>query len=238
MELWIQLDMLARGSDFDQWGDILVIVVMALLWLGGGLAKVLATKRGAQQHQPPRQDKDAAPQRGRRDTWQERLIRKAQEIQRAAEAKARQFEQQVQSQTSAKTPSRRQAPPQPPAGKIAIRHGPTGDSVMVYERPASPTATERPRPAARLRQPKGTILAGSQATATAPIQSPAMARETPQPLESGTMSAPPPAEPTGFRPDDLVDYRDPDALMKAVLHYEILGKPLALRQASDEAMGF
>jgi hypothetical protein len=31
----------------------------------------------------------------------------------------------------------------------------------------------------------------------------------------------------------VVDYGDPDALKKAILQYEILGKPLALRDPSE-----
>jgi hypothetical protein len=33
----------------------------------------------------------------------------------------------------------------------------------------------------------------------------------------------------GFEVKALIDYGDPDALKKAILHYEILGRPLALR---------
>jgi hypothetical protein len=42
----------------------------------------------------------------------------------------------------------------------------------------------------------------------------------------------------GFQPAAVIDYSDPDALKKAILHYEILGKPIALRDASDEPSSF
>jgi hypothetical protein len=36
----------------------------------------------------------------------------------------------------------------------------------------------------------------------------------------------------------VIDYSDPDALKKAILHYEILGKPLALRDESAQGSAF
>jgi hypothetical protein len=33
--------------------------------------------------------------------------------------------------------------------------------------------------------------------------------------------------------ETLLDYADPEELRKAILHYEILGKPLSLRGQSD-----
>jgi hypothetical protein len=34
---------------------------------------------------------------------------------------------------------------------------------------------------------------------------------------------------SAVRPDLLIDYSDPDAVRRAIVQYEILGKPLALR---------
>ncbi len=33
----------------------------------------------------------------------------------------------------------------------------------------------------------------------------------------------------------VIDYSDPEALTKAILQYEILGKPMALRETVDQA---
>jgi len=42
----------------------------------------------------------------------------------------------------------------------------------------------------------------------------------------------------GFEPAVIIDYDDPDALKKAILHYEILGKPLALRDMPEPSTTF
>jgi hypothetical protein len=38
--------------------------------------------------------------------------------------------------------------------------------------------------------------------------------------------------------DILSDYEDPERLRRAILHYEILGKPLSLREPSEHTIGF
>ncbi len=236
MEPSIQLEMLAQGHNFDQWGDILVVAIMAFLWLAAGLAKVITGKKGGQQ--PRRQDGAATQQGGRRETWQERLARKAREIQKAAEARAGQFEQKTHSDT----PAQRQHPtpvsPQPPAGRITIRHGAKGDSVMIYERPASQPFPERRQHTARLRQ---TAAPASVEPAAKPLHEMPSRIVTPEPPRSRE-SRPTVSELSSpfisLGPGDIIDYRDPDALKKAVLHYEILGRPLALREPSQETSLF
>ncbi|MEN6575643.1 MAG: hypothetical protein ABFD90_04810 [Phycisphaerales bacterium] len=221
-ELSTQLRVLAQGHGLDQWGDILVIVVMAFLWLAGGLAKVLSTRKGA------RQEATARQQGSRRETWLDRLARKAQEIQRAAAANARQLEQTTTSGTPAKASRKRQVPPQPPAGKITIRHGRTGDSVMVYERPVSRSVRDQDRDST----PR------QQTTQAAMLTEPQSIEPAFEPLTEIPPHAASPGQPAGLQPVDVIDFTDPDALKKAILHYEILGRPLALRERSEEATVF
>lgn len=38
--------------------------------------------------------------------------------------------------------------------------------------------------------------------------------------------------------EDVFDYSDPDELKRAILHYEILGKPVSLRNPSERMAGF
>jgi len=38
-------------------------------------------------------------------------------------------------------------------------------------------------------------------------------------------------------PELLLDYEDPEKLRRAILHYEILGKPLSLRDPSEHIIG-
>jgi len=43
---------------------------------------------------------------------------------------------------------------------------------------------------------------------------------------------------TEYLPDILSDYEDTERLRRAILHYEILGKPISLRESSEHIGGF
>lgn len=239
-ELAVQLDWLAQGPNLEDWGDVLVIAIMALLWLAGALAKVLTSRKGSQQ------EGQAHPQARKRETWQERLARKAQEMQRAAEAKGRQLEQEARARTQTARPS-------PPAGKITVRTDQKGDSVMVYERPAGEPQTQRQQQAARQRSARQAIQAAGKRAATVPAVEPqieiggpgyepalegmtGVLGEPPESLVPAAVRSEASREPAGgFHLGAIIDYSDPDALRKAILHYEILGKPIALREPQDDA---
>jgi hypothetical protein len=62
--------------------------------------------------------------------------------------------------------------------------------------------------------------------------------EPPGPLKPGEVQQGPSRDTGGFEPTAVIDYSDPDALKKAILHYEILAKPLALRDESAQASVF
>jgi hypothetical protein len=207
MEWAMQLELLAQGRGLDEWGDVLVLVVMAALWLVGALAKVLTSRKGAarqgQQQGPAGQ---AGPQR---ETWQQRLARKVHEIQRAAEAEKETVDQQPRTRTAG---SRTAQSPSAPPGTVTVRTDEKGDSVMVYQRPAASID----KPAIRQPQAREALSAASQ-------QAP-----------KGPSTLFEPAQSVGFQPDALIDPNDPDALQKAILHYEIFGKPLAMRKPSEE----
>ena len=235
--------MLAQGSNFDEWGDILVIAVMAILWLVGGLAKVITGRKGAAQQGP--QEGAAEPQR-QRATWQDRLARKAQEIQQAAEARSRQAEQDARA---------RGVPPVrhlPRRARSPSAQSPRGESVMIYERPAvapvhgSPGAS-RPRTGGARGDP-GRRTTGIKAPSTIrrSVECEAPSRDQPLRCESlrhrsnrrvAALDVAHEAE-GGYAPAAIIDYSDPDALRKAILLYEILGKPLALREPADETSSF
>jgi hypothetical protein len=226
-----QLGVLAQQPDFENWTNLLVVVVMAALWLAGGLLKTMSKKKsaqraelgGARQGQPPR------------ESWQQRLARKAEELQRAIE----------QGELPRSEPA--DGPPQPPTGKIAVRQGPSGESVMIYERVQSQPAAQpepqiaRPRPAeptpavatrAAVREPRAIPLTGESLTSTLGLatskvldiafEHPVLPESSEEKAEAARESANP--SPT------VLDYSDPEAVRKAILHYEILGTPLALRE--------
>ncbi|MHC4573792.1 MAG: hypothetical protein ACYS76_06625 [Planctomycetota bacterium] len=75
---------------------------------------------------------------------------------------------------------------------------------------------------------------------------PAVPLEEPRELISPTMQKVEERHPAGpgemLEPDYLseiiMDYADPDELRRAILHYEILGRPLSLREPREQSLGF
>jgi hypothetical protein len=239
-----QLGLLAQGSGLDNWTDLLIIVVMAVLWLGGALAKALSAKRSTQRNGQA----DPTGQSSRpRQSWQERLARKVEEIQRTAQAQGAGMTRRPEQKTGL-PPGGRQGPPaRPPDGRITVRQGPRGESILVYERPAAqPAAPPEPQPARRPPRPRRAV-ADALPTPTRASALPRAQTETEGPakpvipaLPSVTFELPASSEPDALKtkplsgPADVglpapIDSGDPDALRKAILHYEILGRPLAFR---------
>ncbi len=246
-----QFSLLAQGTNLEDWGQILFVVVMAVLWLLGALVKAISKKSSP----PARAEQEGSPRERRRtgETWQERLMRKAEEMQRRIEEEAGLREPREPTQPAHPAPRR---PPQAPGGKITIRSDSKGESVLTYEPAQTQPSTEREHQAARQREAQQAVAAAGQYAAkqASPVEVPsavsvpklervmedlsgAMA-EPSKPLEPRQMPQRPMPEPAGFEVAAVIDYSDPDALKKAVLHYEILGRPLALRDTPDQASPF
>jgi hypothetical protein len=236
-----QLGLLAQGSDSDNWTNLLILLVMGAIWLVGALAKTLSNKRPAQGNRQG--DPSGQPPRPR-ETWQERLARKVEEIQRTAETRSDEMARRLEQKTG--LPAGGTQPPRAPTpgGKVVVRQGPRGESIMVYERsepqPAAPPEPQPPRPRPARRPQAGTArtpaneplsphvkIAGPVKPVMAPLPSVTLEpAELPQP---GLVKKTPARAAPDPEPQAILDYDDPDALRRAILHYEILGKPLAFR---------
>jgi hypothetical protein len=237
-----QFGLLAQSHGFEDWANILFILVLAILWLLAGLIKAIGKKGPAQKS--PESEGSLAQQRQRAESWQQRLARRAQELQRRLEEEAGMRE------ASESEPPARESAPRPasaPGGKIVLRTDARGESVMVYERPQpEPPARREPQaerrrhiPVAGRRHPATPMLKPIRREMSLKAEGllPLMA-ESPQPLEPRETQPATPHEPTGFEPEAIIDYTDPAALKKAILHYEILGKPIALRDTADQTSPF
>jgi hypothetical protein len=245
MELLAQFGLWAQGGGSDDWANILFVVVVAGLWLLGALAKTMSKKSS-----PPKPSDQKDTPKERRlpgESWQERLARKAQEMQRRIEEEAG-----LREPGKPPRPARPAArgSPQAPGGKITVRSNSRGESVMVYEPPQPQVSAQREPQVSRRPEPQKTVTAARQRTAPRleltrqegfePIVSglpPIMAEPT-ETLDPGRVQRKTQREPAGFEPTTLIDYSDSDALKKAILHYEILGKPLALRDESERSSTF
>ncbi len=242
---------LAQG-DAEEWINILFIVVLAVFWLLGGLVKTFGGTRNARAKRPDR--RKAVDEEQRKESWQQRLARKADEMQKAAEERIRKFEEQVQPQQKPpKSPERRR----PDEGRVTVQAGRGGEPVLVYER-AKPTETpeQRRQQAARLQQARQEAARRREAQRRRAAERNVEAELTqvepglgamtdislgassrPQPLKIDE-ALPEHHESASYAASSLIDDSDPDALRKAILHYEILGKPLSLRDPLDTPSAF
>ncbi|MBN2129488.1 MAG: hypothetical protein JW741_08325 [Sedimentisphaerales bacterium] len=220
-----QLGPLAQQRpDTDEWVNVLFVVVVAVLYVVGALIKGAggkAQKRGGQ----------SRPAEGQRETWQQRLARKAEEVQRAAEAHTkeaaagmRRLAEQAREQ-QAQSPRAATRPPSPPRGRLTTRPGRGGQDVLVYEQGTPESPSERQQRAARLRRPRQVTVEQQRVPQRQVVTEPA------RPLTRAPRAS------TAVPASSIIDYNDPDALKKAILLREILGKPVGLRDPFQPGAG-
>lgn len=228
--------LVAAQNDFGNWAEFIFFLVIVLFSVAGSIIKSVSVKKG-QKQQGGKGLAAHSNQVRPTETWQQRLARKAEEFQRAVEAK---YE-------DAKPPPRREPAATakgPDPGKLTVRTDPSGESVMVYEK--GPAGSMTQRQAIRQRQARDAVAGARRAEAQRPM--PALhTRNQPAPMEMeptmqpeatvyGTMArSEPQAVVSGPR---VIDYEDPEALRKAILHYEILGKPLAYRDPFERGSAY
>ena len=213
-ECILQLGLLAQ-DDASGWINILFIVVLAVFWAIGGLVKVASNKSRKQGASRPSSD-------GRkRETWLQQLAKKAQHIQHAIEREGRK-EQPHPSYRPQEHPIEASRPPE---GRVAAHTDRGASSALVYER------QEPQRPAEKLQQP-ARAKAGPKAALQAERRIAAESLNVPvvpqEPMRT-PVRAPRTTAPVDYASPPIIDYMDPDALKNAILQYEILGKPMALR---------
>ncbi len=195
--------------------NILFIVGLAIFWVIGGILKARANKKQEGEEQLTRKP-GLAPS------------------DRAGVAKPRAIEktpyEQVQ-RPPARPPYRREPQPQiePPRRKI-VRPQPAAQMFAAEKEQAIPAETVElleepglPQPAPQVQPDLGEL--------------PEFTSKTVKGL--GDMGAAIPAETARakYLAEILLDYSDPDDLKRAILHYEILGRPLSLRDPSQHIIG-
>ena len=238
-----QLRVLAQ-RDGEEWVNILFIVAVAVFWAIGGLIKAAGARKNAPQNR--RQDRSRPADAQKQGTWQQRLARKAEEIKQAADERIRTLQEQAESPSSAPEAPVRDRPTQ---GRVTVRTRRGGESVLVYERhDPHKAAEEKQRLAAQAAHAQQAAERRRRAHLKAKppqvmsVQSPlpdALSEmgQRPEPLDLDE-SLPKAAPQAGYTASSLIDYTDADALKRAILHYEILGKPLSLRDPFQSCSDF
>lgn len=236
--LLAQMILVAQGEDLGKWTNILFVIVLIVFWVVGSIIKATAKKPEGEEE-------------------------KEGQLRRKAGGKLREVAERIERELSQLTRDRADTPPERAAPPRESSRQPG----QAQARPAGPPPRMRPGPEARQRpRPVGGALAAARKPGARPRTMPTPAfglpevskvsPEMPQ-LPTGIEKLPeyitepveglkdkyahisaqkPPTEPALQALLDL-DYADPEELKRAILHYEILGKPLSLREPGGQVIG-
>ena len=203
-DLLLQIILARRNDDAESWMNILFVVVLAIFWLVGGIIKAKANKS----------------QTGSKDNLPRKPVRKPPIHSREArEQMLKRLERPADS-----TESKRQQPrpaEQKPRMKFADLQAAVRKFAVEAEKafqvnPKEPTPELKPALAEPNVETKRKELSEISITSVKGLHD-KQASEPSQMPESEYLS------------ELLLDYSDPEELRRAILHYEILGKPLSLR---------
>jgi hypothetical protein len=201
--LLAQIILAARDRDIESWTNILFIVVVAAFYVIGSIVKAKANKLGKQkQDQPGRKPPEPTP--GAPKALQKTPYRQAQHLVSRTQ-KAQRRPQEIQ------PPRRKIARPQPVGRKVAPK----------VEQAVGLGAIE-PLEELKLSPPKPQVQPKFE-------ELPEFTGKTVKKLEGKYSGIPKEILQAKYLSEILLDYSDADSLRTAILHYEILGKPLSLR---------
>jgi len=192
------------------WGNILFIVFLAIFWAISAILKLKA-KKTEEEKEGEKQLRSKTGSKPAAGTTKEGPF---QQIRSAIEAEV-QKQRQLQTQQA----QRKLARPQPAAQKVAIK-----------TEPATRISASKPAVEARLARPIPQFESEIQ-------ELPEFTVKTAKKLKDKRIDAPSEIPQVKHLAEILSDYSDPDELKRAILHYEILGKPLSLRGPSQHIIG-
>ena len=225
--LLAQFILLARGKDVEGWMDILVIVLVAAVY---GLGTILKAKKGKKVQEQTEEQQKRKPQRkpeGGRGVL-EQFVR---EIQRAVEPT-----QERESRPAVRPAPKQVARPQP--APVVRKYAAEAKQVS---RPKRITPPAKPkRPGLELSIPAPQVRPDFEELPELQTGIEALPEFTSKAIEGlvgkrEDMAAEVPE--SKYLSEVLLDYADPDELRRAILHYEILGRPLSLRDPSGQIIG-
>ena len=224
--LLAQLVQLARGKDVEGWMDILVLVIVAVVY---GLATILKSKRGKKAQEQAEGEQGRKPQRkpeGGRGVL-EQFVR---EIQRAVEPT-----EERESRPSAQPARQKIAHPHPAP---AVRKYAAQAKQASQPKPIIPPAKPK-RPGLKLSIPAPQVQPDFEELPEIETSLEELPEFTSKTVEGlvGKRKGMAEVPESKYLSEVLLDYADPDDLRMAILHYEILGRPLSLRGPSGQIIG-
>ena len=225
--LLAQLILAARDKDVESWTNILFIMALAAFYVIGSILKARANKQQKQdQKEPGRKLPEST--RGAPKAFKQTPYRQAQRpVGPTPKSQPRpQVAKPQVAKPQAQPPRRKIVRPQPAGRKSSIK---TEQAIELPTLEALETPKVSPPisqlqvdleelPEFTVETVKKDIRLSSVAVEALGAKRIGIAGETPQ---------------TKYLAEILLDYDDPEKLRRAILHYEILGKPLSLRDPSE-----
>ncbi|OHB82585.1 MAG: hypothetical protein A2Z38_11740 [Planctomycetes bacterium RBG_19FT_COMBO_48_8] len=202
-DLLLQIILARRNDDTEGWINILFVVVLAVFWAIGGIVK-------AKSRNPKTQDEQLLGKPVRKPTAHSSQSREQMLRQLPGPVGSEQGQRQ-QPHRAAQKPRMRFADLQTAVRKFAVEAEQAFQSQSGKKTPVLKPVLTEPQ-----NLPKA-------AESTEPIG------ETVKRLQDKLVSEPAQMPESEYLSELLTDYADPEELRRAILHSEILGKPLSLR---------
>jgi len=222
-----QLVLLARGKDVEGWMDILVLVLVAAVY---GLGTILKTKKRKkeQEEQAAKEELTRKPARKPAAGGRGLLEQFVREIQRAVDPT-----EERESRPSARLAPKKVAHPAPAVRKYAAEAKPSPRTQSITP-PAKPK-----RPGFELSIPAPQVQPEFEELPELQTGIEALPEFTGKTVEGlvGKRKDMPEVPESKYLSEVLADFTDPEDLRMAILHYEILGRPLSLRDPSGQIIG-
>ena len=201
-ELFAQIILAGRNDEAENWMSILVFVVLAIFWAIGSIVKAKANKPGGRDEESPGKPVHKPPLHSREA--REQMLK---QLERPADSAQGQPQQP---RPAAQKPRMKFADLQAAVRKFAVEteqsfQPQTGKKTPVLK-PVS-TEPKNPRKALELKEPIVKTVKRLQNKLVSEAEQ----------IDSEYLS------------ELLLDYANPEELRRAILHYEILGRPLSLR---------
>jgi len=202
-DLLLQIILARRNDDTEGWMSILVFVVLAVFWAIGGIVKAKANKAGGGDEQLPGKTARRPPAHSREA--REQMLRQLPGPVGSVQG------QRQQPRPVTQKPRMKFADLQAAVRKFAVEAEQAFQSQSGKKTPEfKPVLTEPQNP------PKTVEF-------TEPIG------KTVERLQDKVVSESEQIPEADYLSELILDYTDPEQLRRAILHYEILGRPLSLR---------
>lgn len=231
--------LVAQGEDVGKWTNILFVIVLAVIWVVGSIVKARAKKPEGEEEKEGQLSRKPG---GKLREVAERIERELSQLSgdRADTPPERTTGPQRE---PSRQPGHAQVRPTSPAPRT--RYGPQAPR---RPRPVAgpqlaarkPSARQRPMPTAAFGLPEEAKVSPEMPKVPTRIEElPEYITEPVQALKDkyAHISAEKPAVESPLQALLDLDYADPEELRRAILHYEILGKPLSLREPGGRVIG-